>query len=59
MLKLGDIVIIKETGKEGEIVDVSESTPHAYAVEWADGDSWDWGSFIEENLIKVSEVRTA
>lgn len=59
MLKLGDKVIIKATGKEGEIVDVSENTPYAYAVEWEDGDSWDWGSFIEENLIKVSEAQTA
>ena len=59
MLKLGDKVIIKETGKEGEIVDVSETTPHSYAVEWEEGDSWDWGSFIEENLIKISEIQTA
>ena len=59
MLDLGDIVVIKETGKEGEIVDVSPKTPHVYAVEWEDGDSWDWGSFFEEDLIKLTEARTA
>ena len=59
MLKLGDIVIIKETGKEGEIVDVSPTTPHSYAVEWEAGDSWDWGSFLEEDLLKLSDAKTA
>ena len=59
MFKLGDKVIIKETGKEGEIVDVSQNLPYAYAVEWEDGDSWDWGSFLEENLIKASDSKSA
>ena len=59
MLNLGDEVIIKETGKKGEIVDISEIVPHSYAVEWEDGDSFDWGSFGESDLEKISDAKTA
>ena len=59
MLKLGDEVIIKETGKKGEIVDISETVPHSYAVEWEEGNSFDWGSFGESDLEKTADIKTA
>ena len=59
MFSLGEYVEIIESGKIGEIVDISGGEPPTYAVEWEDGDSWDWGSFFEEDLIKLTEARTA
>lgn len=59
MLNLGDKVLIKETGRQGEIVDISETLPHSYAVEWEEGNSFDWGSFGESDLEKIADVKTA
>ncbi len=59
MLNLGDKVIIKGTGKKGEIVDVSETLPHSYAVEWEEEASFDWGSFGEADLEKIADIKTA
>ena len=59
MFSLGDNVEIIESGKKGEIVDVSNGTPPTYAVEWADGDSWDISIFFAEDLRKISEIRSA
>ena len=59
MLNMGDKVLIKETGKKGEIVDVSETLPRSYAVEWEEGTSFDWGSFGESDLEKIADVKTA
>ena len=59
MFKVGDIVEIIETGKVGEIIDVSSSSPPSYSVEWKDDDGWDWGGFLAEDLKKVSTYQTA
>ena len=59
MLNLGDTVIIKETGKKGEIVDISEALPHSYAVECEDETGFDWGSFGESDLETIADIKTA
>ncbi len=59
MFSLGEYVEIIESGKIGEIVDISGGEPPTYAVEWEDGDSWDISIFFAEDLKKRPEVKTA
>lgn len=59
MFVLGDNVEIIESGKTGEIVDISSGDPPTYAVEWEDGDSFDISIFFAEDLRKSSDAKTA
>ena len=53
MFKLNEKVRIKKAGIIGEVIDISPNSPPSYAVEWEDGDSYDWKPCCEAELEKV------